>query len=113
MDKFTGKRISTADHIRQSVTDILKTAINWRCMLRAYGSGLPRRIDAPINSQLYALLRVDIYRALKLWEPRISVSKIVFVREPNSLSELIIKIYIAYKNSIFGKTRRDEIEIKV
>lgn len=43
----TGKRLSGADHLRQSVSDILTTPVGSRVLVRDYGSDLFSLVDNP------------------------------------------------------------------
>ena len=49
MNRATGRRITAADHLRQSVADIITTPIGSRVMRRDYGSLVPALIDQPHN----------------------------------------------------------------
>lgn len=77
MNRETGKRVEDADHLRQSVRDILSTRIGTRVMLRDYGSNIPELVDSPINRTTIAAIRADIIHALGDWEPRIEVTQVV------------------------------------
>ena len=43
----TGKRLSGAAHLRQSVSDILNTPVGSRVLVRDYGSDLFELLDSP------------------------------------------------------------------
>lgn len=43
----TGKRLSGAVHLRQSVSDILNTPVGSRVLVRDYGSDLFELLDSP------------------------------------------------------------------
>ncbi|CAN5694677.1 GPW/gp25 family protein [soil metagenome] len=62
MDAHTGKLIGGADHLRQSVGDILGTPLGSRIARRDYGSLLPELLDQPDN----ALTRLRIFAASAL-----------------------------------------------
>jgi phage baseplate assembly protein W len=49
MDRATGKPIEGADHLRQSIADILGTPLGTRVGRRDYGSRLPELLDQPLN----------------------------------------------------------------
>ena len=97
MDAVTGQKISGDDHIRQSVTDILKTPIGSRIMLRNYGSRLFDLIDRPINNQTTVELIAATAEALGQWEPRISLKKVTVSRP--SLGHLTINIEYIYTST--------------
>lgn len=69
----TGKPLSGLKHLRQSITDILKTPVGSRLMLPEYGSRLFELLDAPVNSQWKAECYAAIDTALQQWEPRFNL----------------------------------------
>ena len=77
MNRETGKPVSDADHLRQSIRDILSTRIGTRTMLRDYGSNIPELVDLPINQTTIAAIKADMINALNIWEPRMRVNRVV------------------------------------
>lgn len=71
---LTGKPLSGAAHLLQSVADILTTPLGGRVMRRDYGSMLPRLVDRPVTPGFYVELFAATADALAKWEPRISVT---------------------------------------
>jgi uncharacterized protein len=49
MDRQTGKPLAGADHLAQSIADIIGTPIGTRVGRRAYGSSVPELLDQPNN----------------------------------------------------------------
>jgi phage baseplate assembly protein W len=80
MNSHTGLSISEADHIRQSVRDILVTPVGSRVMRREYGSLLSALIDQPQTPALRLQIMAACYSAIQKWEPRVSLSTITFER---------------------------------
>ncbi len=76
MSVITGRTLEGADHLAQSITDILTTPLGSRVMRRNYGSLLPELIDAPFNGAHRLMLFGAIATALMRWEPRIELSKV-------------------------------------
>ena len=76
MNRETGKALSDADHLRQSIRDILSTRIGTRTMLRDYGSNIPELVDLPTNQSTIAAIRADVINALNIWEPRMKVNRV-------------------------------------
>ncbi|WP_413154863.1 GPW/gp25 family protein [Bartonella sp. cb54] len=76
MDRQTGKSLSSIDHLRQSILDILSTRIGTRVMRRDYGSRVPELIDAPVNDAFAVALYAAIAEALDRWEPRFQLREI-------------------------------------
>lgn len=72
----TGKALEGIQHLRQSITDILTTPIGTRVMRRAYGSNLPRLVDAPMNHTTLLDLYAATVEAIDLWEPRFSLQSV-------------------------------------
>ena len=69
VDRITGKRLSGAAHLHQSVSDILSTPIGSRVLLREYGSELYLLADS---------LRIIAATATALarWEPRLRLTRV-------------------------------------
>ncbi|WP_372941428.1 GPW/gp25 family protein [Shewanella sp.] len=76
MNKNTGRQITDAEHINQSVTDIITTPVGTRVMRRNYGSFVPRLIDSPQNNVTRMRLISSTIIALTEFEPRIRVRKV-------------------------------------
>ncbi|WP_105901433.1 GPW/gp25 family protein [Vibrio gangliei] len=77
MDATTGRALSGIDHLKQSVRDILTTPIGSRVMRRDYGSRLFELIDNPGNQETVADIVAESAQALKKWEKRIEVSRVL------------------------------------
>lgn len=71
----TGRMIDDADHIRQSIRDILTTRIGTRVMRRDYGSIVPELIDQPGNATNKLRLMAATVIAIARWEPRIALRR--------------------------------------
>lgn len=76
MSATTGRPLDGADHIKQSITDVLTTRIGTRVMRRDYGSRLPELVDNPYSEILLADLFAETVIALKKWEPRVSIDQL-------------------------------------
>lgn len=76
MNRHTGSTISTLEHIRQSIADILTTRIGSRVMRRDYGSQLVDLIDQPGNPATQLLCYAAIAMAVMRWEPRVRISRV-------------------------------------
>lgn len=81
MNRNTGRAITDADHISQSVGDILRTPVGSRVMRRDYGSLLSAMIDQPQTPALELQIKVACYMALLKWEPRITLTTITTERQ--------------------------------
>ncbi|EHN6838004.1 GPW/gp25 family protein [Salmonella enterica] len=76
MNQDNGKAISDADHLRQSVRDILLTPQGSRIARREYGSLLSALIDQPQNPALRLQIMAAVYVSLSRWEPRLTLDSI-------------------------------------
>ncbi|MCK7194506.1 GPW/gp25 family protein [Enterobacter kobei] len=76
MNQDNGKAISDADHLRQSVRDILLTPQGSRIARREYGSLLSALIDQPQNPALRLQIMAAVYVSLSRWEPRLALDSI-------------------------------------
>ena len=80
MNRQTGLSLSEAEHIRQSVRDILVTPVGSRVMRREYGSLLSQMIDQPQTPALELQIKVACYMAVLKWEPRVTLSSVTTAR---------------------------------
>ena len=83
MSRSTGKTITDAEHISQSVSDILLTPVGPRVMRREYGSLLSAMIDQPQTPALELQIKVACYMAVLKWEPRVTLTAITTERNVN------------------------------
>ncbi len=60
MNRNTGRTITDADHISQSMSDILRTPVGSRVMRRDYGSLLSSLIDQPQTPTLTLQPSADV-----------------------------------------------------
>jgi phage baseplate assembly protein W len=78
MDRQTGKPLSGAAHIAQSIADILTTPVGSRIMRRTYGSRLADLADMPINPKTLLLFAAASAGAIRRWEPRVKLKRVAF-----------------------------------
>jgi len=76
MNAATGKHLDGLAHLRQSISDILRTPLGTRVMRREYGSGLFELIDRPVNRTWLVEAYAAVVAALDRWEPRFKLKKI-------------------------------------
>lgn len=86
MNRHTGRQIEGAEHLAQSIHDILTTPKGSLVMLRDYGSDLPDIIDQPITGETM----IDVYQAtaeaLAQWEPRHKLARVqILATEPGKI----------------------------
>lgn len=92
----TGTLLDTAAHIRQSVTDILRTPVGSRVMRREYGSALFALVDAPMDGVTVLDIIQAVTAALTRWEPRVRVQRVqVAAAEPGRLTLDLDMRYLA------------------
>lgn len=68
--------LAGADHIVQSIRDIIMTPIGARVLRRDYGSAIPALLDRPINDETRLDFAVGVAEALDRWEPRVRVERV-------------------------------------
>lgn len=76
MSRSTGRALTDAEHISQSLSDILRTPVGSRVMRRDYGSLLSSMIDQPQTPALELQIKVACYFAVLKWEPRITLNAV-------------------------------------
>ena len=76
MDRETGKSCEGADHLRQSIGDILGTPLGTRIGWRDYGSRIPELLDQPLNDVTRIRVFAAAALALMRQEPRARISRI-------------------------------------
>ncbi|UTV26382.1 GPW/gp25 family protein [Photobacterium atrarenae] len=91
MDASTGRALSGIDHLKQSVRDILTTPIGSRVMRRDYGSRLFELIDNPGNPETVADIVAESAQALRKWEKRIDVTRVLVTAAQPGLIVLAIE----------------------
>ena len=79
MNRFTGRRLTGIDHLRQSIVDIITTPLGSRLERRQYGSLLPELIDQPANASTRVRLYSAVVSALMRWEPRLRITRVGLV----------------------------------
>jgi phage baseplate assembly protein W len=88
MSRSTGRGLAYREHLAQSIGDILTTPVGSRVMRRAYGSDLPRLVDAPMNGETVVDLYVATAEALDRWEPRIRLTRVQIAGAASGLTQL-------------------------
>lgn len=76
MSATTGRGLTTLEHLRQSIHDILITPIGSRVMRREYGSLLFALVDAPLDRVVVLDLIQATAAAIGRWEPRVRVETV-------------------------------------
>lgn len=95
MNRTTGAAITGIEHLRQSVADILTTAIGTRVMRREYGSLVPELVDHPDNPSTQVRLFSAIASALMRWEPRLRLTQLHYTRiEPGKAVITLDGLYL-------------------
>lgn len=80
MDRHTGRPLDGADHLAQSIGDILSTPLGSRLGRRTYGSDLPELFDQPMNDRGRLLVFAATAQALMRQEARLRLSRISLSR---------------------------------
>lgn len=82
MDAATGRLMPLAEHVRQSIRNILFTRIGTRIEREEYGSLLPLLIDAPLNEATLLQCNAAVIAAVARWEPRFTVAAAQTLADP-------------------------------
>lgn len=90
MNSVTGRPLSGLAHIRQSISDILTTPVGSRLMRRRYGSEVPELMDQPLNSATVLRIYAATAYAIRLWEPRITLTGLQFETAEAGAAALIL-----------------------
>lgn len=109
MNRTTGRAIGDADHLRQSVADILTTPIGSRVMRRSYGSLVPALIDQPHNRALAGRVCAAAASALMRWEPRIIVRRVQLLRDSDIAARGLLQIDATIR--AIGRARPITLEV--
>lgn len=89
MNRDTGRLIADdAEHIRQSIRDILTTPVGSRILRRTYGSLLPDLIDQPANPATRLRLMNATVMAIINWEPRVTVNTVSLSVDGEGLAQI-------------------------
>lgn len=79
MDRRTGRALAGADHLRQSIDDILGTPLGTRICRRDYGSLIPELLDQPANDVGRLRIFAAAAHALLRQEGRARLERIALV----------------------------------
>ena len=74
MSETTGRLLPLTEHVRQSIRNILFTAVGTRVQREEYGSLLPLLMDAPLNEITLLRCNAAVVLALAKWEPRLVIT---------------------------------------
>lgn len=110
MDSTTGRAIALPAHLRQSIADILTTAIGTRVMRRDYGSLVPALIDQPHNRALVARIATAATAAIRRWEPRVSVSRVQLLPRTAEHHRGVLRLLVT-PVALAGQARPITIEV--
>ena len=81
MDRNTGKPLAGADHLAQSIGDILSTPLGTRIGRRDYGSDLPELLDQPANARTALLVYAATATAIQRQEGRVRLARVALERD--------------------------------
>ncbi|WP_238560203.1 GPW/gp25 family protein [Sphingomonas sp. Mn802worker] len=77
MNRISGKPLAGADHLAQSIGDILGTPIGTRVARRDYGSRVPELLDQPNNAGGRTRIFAAAALALLRQEGRARISRVI------------------------------------
>ncbi|MGH8819522.1 MAG: GPW/gp25 family protein [Achromobacter pestifer] len=76
MNAKTGRRITGAEHLSQSIGKVIGTSVGTRQRRRPFGSVAPDLVDAPAHAATLLQLYAAAATALLAWEPRLTLRSI-------------------------------------
>jgi phage baseplate assembly protein W len=97
------------DNIRESIRTILLTDPGERIMLPEFGGGLRRFLFEPNTPASHALMEDQIMRALRRWEPRITVTSVLVTEDATEPEQA--NVTIAYQ--LVATAQTDHIDLAV
>jgi len=80
------------DAIERSVTMVLSTAPGERVMRPEFGCAIWNLLFDPVNDNTLGLMAQSVRQALAQWEPRIDVSTVTALPDPDDHSLVLIEI---------------------
>lgn len=92
MNAKTGRRITGADHLSQSVGKIIGTSVGTRVRRRPFGSVAPDLVDAPAHAATLLQLYAAAATALLAWEPRLTLRTITAHAEAATPGVLLFEL---------------------
>ncbi|EIC14289.1 GPW/gp25 family protein [Kingella kingae] len=75
MNAQTGRMMSLAEHVQQSIHNILFTRIGTRIQREPYGSLLPELLDTPLSEATLLRCNAAVIMAIAKWEPRFEIEQ--------------------------------------
>ncbi len=87
------------EDIEESIMIILKTPKGERFLHPDFGCGIYDYVFSPINSSNLSMMQTEVENALKLFEPRIEVEKVVASQQDESLVLIEIDYTVRSTNS--------------
>lgn len=85
------------ERINQSLFILFETSKGSRLMMPEFGSDIRKYRFDPIDRVLMERLRYTITEDIKRWEPRISLTSIEFLEDPQMIDNNILYISISYQ----------------
>jgi len=92
MNAATGRRLTDAEHLAQSVRKVLSTPIGSRIARRTFGSLVPDLIDAPGNRAATVQLYAAAATALARWEPRLRLQQVTAAMDAKTPGRFVLTV---------------------
>ena len=91
--------VSGEQEIEESIRLILGTARGERPMRPEFGCGIHDYVFAPVNAATIGSISRDVRQSLARWEPRIDVSEVDVLADPDDPSRMVIQISYAIRRT--------------
>lgn len=93
--------------VREVMLNILLTRPGERLMRPEFGAGIRSFIHHPNNETTRALIADAALRALRRWEPRVSIESVRAVADPERLSQVTLEV----RYRLLADDRRETLEL--
>ena len=97
--------------VREVMLNILLTRPGERLMRPDFGAGIRNYIHHPNNETTRALIADAAQRALQRWEPRVDVTEVRVVPDPERLSQ--VQLSVRYRLRQDGRADRLELTLEL
>ena len=91
--------VSGNDGIERSIAMVLSTALGERVMRPEFGCAIWDLLFDPVNDNTLGFMAQSVRQALAQWEPRIDVSAVTAVPDPDDHSLVLIEIAYQVKTT--------------
>ena len=94
LNRQTGRPldVASAEHLVQSIGDVLTTPIGSRVGRRDYGSELADLVDQPLNAATRMRIFAATAMALLAWEPRVRLKRVQLQASAGGVASILLNV---------------------